>query len=115
MRWIDHVCTPVTSGNGRFLGLRGSNRDITDKKRSEEALHHALAEIQRLRDRLEADNTYLREQVEPEPGFEGIVGRSDALRYVLAKVQQVAPATTTVLLRARPAWARSSSPTPSTP
>ena len=37
--------------------------------------------------------------MEPEPGFEGIVGRSDALRYVLAKVQQVAPSTTTVLLQ----------------
>ena len=99
VRWIDHACTPVTGEDGRPAGLRGSNRDITDKKRSEEALRQALAEIQRLRERLEADNTYLREQVEPEPGFEGIVGRSDALRYVLAKVQQVAPATTTVLLQ----------------
>jgi formate hydrogenlyase transcriptional activator len=99
VRWIDHVCAPVTDRDGRFLGLRGSNRDITDKKRSEEALRQALAEIERLRERLEADNTYLREQVEPEPGFEGIVGRSDALRYVLAKVQQVAPGTTTVLLQ----------------
>ena len=99
VRWIDHVCTPVTGEDGRPSGLRGSNRDITDKKRSEEALRQALAEIERLRERLEADNTYLREQVEPEPGFEGIVGRSDALRYVLAKVQQVAPSTTTVLLQ----------------
>ncbi len=99
VRWIDHVCSPVTGQDGRFLGQRGSNRDITEKKRSEEALRHALAEIGRLRDRLEAENTYLREQVEPEPGFEGIVGRSDALRYVLAKVQQVAPATATVLLQ----------------
>ena len=99
LRWIDHVCTPVTGQDGRFLGLRGSNRDITDRKRSEEALRQAMAEIERLHARLEADNTYLREQVEPEPGFEGIVGRSDALRYVLAKVQQVAPAATTVLLQ----------------
>jgi len=99
VRWIDHACTPVTGEDGQFLGLRGSNRDITDKKRSEEALRQALAEIGRLRERLEADNTYLREQVEPEPGFEGIVGRSDALRYVLAKVQQVAPAAATVLLQ----------------
>ena len=37
--------------------------------------------------------------MEPGPGFEGIVGRSDGLRYVLAKVQQVAPSTTTVLLQ----------------
>jgi hypothetical protein len=75
-RWIAHVCSPVTGEDGRFLGLRGSNRDITGKKLSEEALRTALAEIERLRERLEADNTYLREQVEPEPGFEGSSARA---------------------------------------
>ena len=99
VRWIEHVCLPVTGEDGRFLGLRGSNRDVTEKKQSEEQLRDALAEIQRLRDRLEADNTYLREQVEPEPGFEGIVGSSDVLRYVLSRVQQVAPTSSTVLLQ----------------
>ncbi len=99
VRWIEHVCSPVTGDAGGFLGVRGSNRDVTEKKRSEEELRAALAEIQRLRDRLEADNTYLREQVEPEIGFEGIIGRSDVLRYVLSRVQQVAPTSSTVLLQ----------------
>jgi PAS domain S-box-containing protein len=99
VRWMEHVCLPVKGEDGRFLGLRGSNRDVTEKKRSEEELRAALAEIQRLRDRLEADNTYLREQVEPELGFEGIIGRSDVLRYVLSRIQQVAPTASTVLLQ----------------
>jgi PAS domain S-box-containing protein len=38
MRWIGHVCQPVFDAEGRFLGHRGSNRDITDRKRGEEAL-----------------------------------------------------------------------------
>ena len=97
MRWIEHVCLPVKGEDGRFLGLRGSNRDVTGKKESEEQLRKALAEVQRLRDRLEADNTYLREQV--EPSFEGIIGASDVLRYVLSRVQQVAPTSSTVLLQ----------------
>ena len=97
MRWIEHVCLPVTGEDGRFLGLRGSNRDVTEKKESEEQLRKALAEVQRLRERLEADNTYLREQV--EPSFEGIIGQSDVLRYVLSRVQQVAPTSSTVLLQ----------------
>ena len=37
VRWIEHVCPPVNGQDGRFLGLRGSNRDVTEKKRSEEA------------------------------------------------------------------------------
>jgi transcriptional regulator with GAF, ATPase, and Fis domain len=76
-----------------------SNRDVTEKKLSNEQLRTALAEIQRLRERLEADNTYLREHVEPGPGFEGIIGSSDVLRYVLSRVQQVAPTSSTVLLQ----------------
>ena len=37
-RWIGHVCQPVFDAQGHFLGHRGSNRDITDRKRAEEAL-----------------------------------------------------------------------------
>lgn len=37
-RWIGHVCQPVFDARGHFLGHRGSNRDITDRKRAEQAL-----------------------------------------------------------------------------
>ncbi len=37
-RWMGHVCQPVFSSEGRFLGQRGSNRDITDRKQAEAAL-----------------------------------------------------------------------------
>jgi PAS domain S-box-containing protein len=37
-RWISHVCQPVTSAEGKPLGRRASNRDITDRKRMEIAL-----------------------------------------------------------------------------
>jgi PAS domain S-box-containing protein len=98
IRWIEHVCTGVRGAGGEFLGVRGSNRDITSRKQSEHELRSALSEIERLRERLEAEHTYLREQLQPEQGFEGIVGSSDAMRYVLSKVQQVAPTSSTVLL-----------------
>lgn len=38
LRWIDHVCQPVFDSAGNFLGIRGSNRDITGRKEAEEAL-----------------------------------------------------------------------------
>lgn len=31
-RWIEHVCRPVFDHAGRFLGHRGSNRDITERR-----------------------------------------------------------------------------------
>lgn len=35
-RWIEHTCVSVFDANGRYLGRRGVNRDITERKRSEE-------------------------------------------------------------------------------
>lgn len=37
-RWLAHACQPVFNEQGRFLGRRGSNRDITERKIAEEAL-----------------------------------------------------------------------------
>jgi PAS domain S-box-containing protein len=34
-KWISHTCNPVFDENGKFLGRRGNNRDITQKKVSE--------------------------------------------------------------------------------
>ena len=37
-RWISHWCQPVYGNDGSWLGRRVSNRDITERKRVEEAL-----------------------------------------------------------------------------
>ena len=34
-RWINHYCQPVYGADGRWLGQRSSNRDITERKRIE--------------------------------------------------------------------------------
>ena len=38
VRWVGHVCSPVFGADGTFQGRRGSNRDVTDRKRGEERL-----------------------------------------------------------------------------
>jgi PAS domain S-box-containing protein len=38
IRWIEHTCRSVYDRAGRYLGRRASNRDITDRKRTEEQL-----------------------------------------------------------------------------
>jgi len=35
IRWIDHTCLPVNDAQGKFLGVRASNRDITARKKAE--------------------------------------------------------------------------------
>jgi PAS domain S-box-containing protein len=43
-RWLEHVCQPVYSSTGNYLGRRGSNRDITERRRAEEALEAQVKE-----------------------------------------------------------------------
>ena len=40
-RWIGHVCQPVFREDGTWLGRRGSNRDITERKGAEESLRES--------------------------------------------------------------------------
>jgi diguanylate cyclase (GGDEF)-like protein/PAS domain S-box-containing protein len=40
-RWIEHMCQPVIDARGRFLGTRGTNRDVTERVMAEEQLHLA--------------------------------------------------------------------------
>jgi transcriptional regulator with GAF, ATPase, and Fis domain len=68
------------------------------RKRTEAELQQRLAEVQALQARLEAENVYLREEVDHAQGFDEVVGRSPALRKVLAQVAQVAPTGAAVLL-----------------
>ncbi len=68
------------------------------RKRSEEKLREALSEVRRLKDRIEADYVYLREEIKLEHDFGDIVGKSDALKEILLKVRQVASTNATVLV-----------------
>ncbi len=38
VRWIAHACVPVYDDQGGYLGRRGSNRDTTRRRRTEDAL-----------------------------------------------------------------------------
>jgi PAS domain S-box-containing protein len=48
VRWLEHVCQPVLDTDGLCLGVRGSNRDVTDRRQAEEARDRAEGERERL-------------------------------------------------------------------
>jgi formate hydrogenlyase transcriptional activator len=58
----------------------------------------AFGEIAELKDKLAQEKLYLENEIRGEMDFEGIVGQSSALRYVLELVETVAPSDSTVLL-----------------
>ena len=50
VRWLEHAWQPVRSEDGMFLGIRASNRDITDRKEEElqaQRLREELAHVSR--------------------------------------------------------------------
>src|SRR5215204_1081198 len=73
-------------------------RDITERKQAEQSLKKALAEVQRLKDRLHHENIYLQEEIRVSGNFDQIIGRSEPLRKVLRQAEQVAPLDTTVTI-----------------
>ncbi len=45
VRWLEHSCQPVIGSEGQFLGVRASNRDVTERKQAETAMHQLREEL----------------------------------------------------------------------
>src|SRR5262249_10390317 len=89
-RWVAVRGRPVDEHTRDGVRKRrvGAVFDITARKRAENNLNTALVEIRGLKERLEEENIYLREEISEVKGFDEIVGKSDALKYVLTRVEQ---------------------------
>ncbi len=96
-RWVYDTGIPRFSSDGTFLGYIGSAIDITERKESEVALQTAHEELHQLKNQLEAENISLQQELQLDDKFGEIVGQSDAIKYVLFKITQVAPTDSTVL------------------
>jgi transcriptional regulator with PAS, ATPase and Fis domain len=94
-RWFQMVVLPFKGAKG---GVVISHRDITKNKQSEIRNRRANKEITRLKKRLEKEVVYLQEEIKEEHNFDNIVGNSDALKYVLYRVAEVAPTDAPVLI-----------------
>ncbi len=89
VRWIGHVCQPVYDEHGKFIGRRGSNRDITKRKRAEAALRESQQMLYSILDTIpvrvfwkDLDSNYLgcNRSFALDAGLESpeeIVGRND--------------------------------------
>lgn len=68
------------------------------RKQADEKLQSAYAEIQRLKQQAETENTCLREEINLVSCHATVVGNSPAIRGVLKKAEQVAPTDSVVLI-----------------
>ncbi|MGD9974858.1 MAG: sigma 54-interacting transcriptional regulator [Desulfatirhabdiaceae bacterium] len=98
LRWLEHICRPIIDLQGKFLGMRTSSRDISQRKELELKLRENFREIDRLRQLLEEENLFLRQEIQLQHVHEEIVGRSDGMKRVLSQVEHVSVTDSTVLI-----------------
>ena len=81
----------------RLLGEVFAN--ALSRKRAELGLQKAFSEINELKDQLQKENIYLRQEIKLEQIYKEIVGHSSAIKTVLSMVEQVAKTDSTVLMQ----------------
>ncbi|HPJ66268.1 MAG TPA: sigma 54-interacting transcriptional regulator [Desulfobacteraceae bacterium] len=69
-----------------------------EAEKGKQTAEAAFFEIEKLKDQLEAERAYLQEEIKLQYNHENIIGQSDAIKYVLYKVEQIAPSNTIVLV-----------------
>ncbi len=92
--------------DGKLWGAWVTGRDISELKAAEERernlnreLELQLEELNKLRARLEQDNTYLKEEIRADHPSDEMVGTSPAFRELMNRIQLVASTSATVLIQ----------------
>ena len=74
-------------------------KDVTERNRAERQLRAAFEENARLREELERERDYLREEVQVSMNFGRIIGESPPLKKMLARLDAVAQTSANVLIQ----------------
>jgi formate hydrogenlyase transcriptional activator len=99
VRWLSNHGRSYAKGDSAPWLITGVVMDITEKKLAESALQQAYSEIKKLKEQLETENVYLREEIKLEHEHHEVVGSSEPIRRVLRSAEQVASTDSTVLLQ----------------
>jgi len=94
---VEYTSTPILV-NGKPDGAVVIFKDISERRRIEREREDAYAEIHLLKEQLERERDYLRDEIDVTVNFGEIVGQSMALQRTLAKVEAVAGTTANVLV-----------------
>jgi len=86
---VEYTSTPIRDSDGSQLGAVVVFRDISERKQAERERKQAFDEIACLKDELERERDYLREEVTSGQNFHHIVGESAALQRLLSQIEAV--------------------------
>ncbi len=95
--WLHDRAVSIFEKEGIWFAY-GIFSDVTGKKDAEIKLNESFREIKRLKEQLEVENIYLREETTRQDEFKEIVGNSKAIQDILGNVNKVAQTDSTVLI-----------------
>jgi PAS domain S-box-containing protein len=94
---VEYTSTPIIE-NGEITGAVVVFRDISERKEIERQREEAWLEIVQLKEQLERERDYLRDEINVNANFGEIIGDSQALKRTLAQIEAVAATTASVLV-----------------
>ena len=94
---VEYTSTPIRD-RGALVGAVIVFRDISQRREADERLRQALAEVVSLRERLELENAYLKEEIRAGSHHQGIIGKSPAIEAIRRQIDLVAGTDATVLV-----------------
>jgi len=95
---------PYYYGSGKLMDIGdeqyivGQSINVSEIKQAQERITRQLEEIKELKNQLETENMYLRQELLTTDSNSEIIGESDVLKHIFYRIEQVAPLDTTVLL-----------------
>src|SRR5690606_30646392 len=84
---------------GQVVALLVAAKDVTERNQAERQLRTAFEENARLREELERERDYLREEVQVSMNYGRIIGESPALKKMLVRLEAVAQTSASVLIQ----------------
>ncbi len=94
---VEFTSTPILE-DGKIKGAVAVFRDITERNKSKKQREEAYEQIKALKDLLERERDYLRDEINVTIHFGEIIGESQALKRTLAQIEAVAKTPTSVLI-----------------
>ncbi len=95
---FDNSFKPVYDSNGDIRFVIPEARDITEIKKTEMELKFAYRELEKIKNRLQDENFYLKEELRGNQKNTNLVGESPAIKKVLFQINQVSKTNATVLI-----------------
>ena len=95
---VEYISTAIIRDD-KMIGAVIVFKDISERKQSEQQLEATRLQVEQLKEKLQAENRYLMEEIKEEHNFSTIIGNSPALQQILTQIEHVAPTHASVLIQ----------------